>query len=217
MRTSGTAGRPTRPGAHRARRRRAAGHGALGLLAALFLASGGLRLSDGTGTELRQGLWAFAASDPGQTAAPADDEAGDDPAGTRAPEAMLVALSDREAALDRRAADLTERERALRLAEEKLAEKLEALAEAERRLRETIALADGAAAADLERLTRMYERMKPKEAAALFETMDPNFAAGFLGQMRPDAAAEILAGLSPQKAYTVSLVLAGRNMDVPTE
>jgi flagellar motility protein MotE (MotC chaperone) len=108
-------------------------------------------------------------------------------------------------------------ERALRLAETKLDEKLEALAEAERRLRETNALADGAAAADLERLTRMYERMKPKEAAALFETMDPNFAAGFLGQMRPDAAAEILAGLSPQKAYTVSLVLAGRNMDVPTD
>ena len=76
MRTSGTAGRPTRPGAHRARRRRAAGHGALGLLAALFLASGGLRLSDGTGTELRQGFWAFAASDSGQTAATGEDAAG---------------------------------------------------------------------------------------------------------------------------------------------
>jgi flagellar motility protein MotE (MotC chaperone) len=35
--------------------------------------------------------------------------------------------------------------------------------------------------------------------------------------MRPDAAAGIMAGLQPQTAYTISVVLAGRNAKVPTE
>jgi flagellar motility protein MotE (MotC chaperone) len=45
--------------------------------------------------------------------------------------------------------------------------------------------------------------------------MDPDFAAGFLGRMRPAAAAGIMAGLSPQKAYTISVLLAGRNAQAP--
>jgi flagellar motility protein MotE (MotC chaperone) len=47
--------------------------------------------------------------------------------------------------------------------------------------------------------------------------MDPVFAAGFLGRMRSDAAAAILAGLPPELAYSISVVLAGRNASVPTE
>jgi hypothetical protein len=45
--------------------------------------------------------------------------------------------------------------------------------------------------------------------------MDPEFAAGFLGRMRPDAAGAVMAGLSAEKAYAVSVILAGRNAGVP--
>ena len=88
---------------------------------------------------------------------------------------------------------------------------------AEAKLASTLALADNAAENDLARMTSVYENMKPKEAAALFEEMSPDFAAGFLGRMRPDAAAAIMAGLSAPTAYTVSVVLAGRNASAPTE
>jgi len=84
-------------------------------------------------------------------------------------------------------------------------------------LRETIALAESASDNDLDRLTKVYESMKPKQAAALFEQMNPNFAAGFLGRMRPEAAAMIMAGLSPEAAHSFSVVLAGRNANVPRE
>jgi flagellar motility protein MotE (MotC chaperone) len=57
--------------------------------------------------------------------------------------------------------------------------------------------------------------MKPKDAAALFEEMDPGFAAGFLGRMRAVAAASVMAGLSPQTAYSVSVIMAGRNANAP--
>jgi flagellar motility protein MotE (MotC chaperone) len=87
----------------------------------------------------------------------------------------------------------------------------------ETELKATLALADGAAEADIERLTAVYQAMKPKDAAALFETMSPEFAAGFLGRMTPDSAAAILSGMSAEAAYGVSVIVAGRNAGAPTD
>jgi len=128
---------------------------------------------------------------------------------------MLAAFQQRESALIRREQQIEDRMAALTIAEEAVDRKLKALVEAEVRLKETLSLADGAAEGDLTRLTEMYEKMKPKESAALFEEMDPQFAAGFLSRMRPEVAAGILAGMAPQSAYTISVVLAGRNATVP--
>ena len=51
----------------------------------------------------------------------------------------------------------------------------------------------------------------------VFESMDVVFAAGFISRMQRDAAARIMAGLSAEKAYAVSVVIAGRNAAAPTE
>lgn len=80
-----------------------------------------------------------------------------------------------------------------------------------------MALADGAAEADLAQLTVVYENMKPKDAAALFEKMEPTFAAGFLSRMQPSSSAQILANLTPDKAYSISVIFAARNSEVPKE
>lgn len=130
---------------------------------------------------------------------------------------LLTALREREEDLARREAQIEERNKALAVADQAIEQKLAALTEAEEALRETIALADVAAEGDLTRLTDVYEQMKPKESAALFEEMDPQFAAGFLARMRPEAAAGIMAGLTPTTAYTISVVLAGRNANVPDD
>ena len=119
-------------------------------------------------------------------------------------------MAEREARLEARL-------QALALAETAIEEDLARLEQAEAELRATMAAADKAAEDDIGRLTAVYENMKPDEAAALFQLMEPSFAAGFLGRMRSDAAAAILAGLTPDLAYTISVVLAGRNADVPRE
>lgn len=131
--------------------------------------------------------------------------------------ALLATLRQREADLKQRESSAMERMRALEIAEVAIDRKLEELTRAEEALRETVAAASVAAESDLSRLTEVYEKMKPKESAALFEEMDATFAAGFLARMRPEAAADIMAGLSPKVAYTISVVLAGRNANVPTE
>ena len=130
---------------------------------------------------------------------------------------LLARLRAREQDLTRREEELDLRDKTLEKLSREIDERLQELATAEETLRQTMALADSAAENDLENLTRVYENMKPKDAAVLFETMEPSFAAGFLGRMQTASAAQILSGLSPEKAYAISLTLSGRNLDAPTD
>jgi len=130
---------------------------------------------------------------------------------------LLAAFQERERDLKEREMRFEDRLKALQVVETAVDRKLAALTDAEERLNATISFAESASEDDLTRLTDVYQKMKPKEAAALFEEMAPEFAAGFLGRMRAEAAAGIMAGLSPNIAYSISVVLAGRNATVPTE
>ena len=186
---------------------RAGSRGVLWILALLLAASGALR----TGSEV--GL-AFANAAPetrdrgGATPALACDAP---------PAALAAALSAREQKVAASESALQTRLSALALAEEAITGRIGELQTAEAKLRDTLALADGAAEDDLLRLTAVYESMKPKDAARLFEAMTPEFAAGFLGRMRPDAAAAVFSGMSAEASYAISVVLAGRNAEVPKQ
>ncbi|WP_457647664.1 MotE family protein [Profundibacter sp.] len=197
------------------KRSRKAGRGVLFLITGFFLASGLLRLGSGTGSAIAREVQAISHSGSQQEevepVAPAACET-DEGIGE-----LLAALKKREARVAAQEAALVDRMQVLAAAEEGAKRNLAALAEAEQQLKATMALADSAAEDDLSRLTTVYENMKAKDAAKLFEEMDPQFSAGFLGRMRPDAAAAIFAGLTPAKAYSISVILAGRNAEVPTE
>ena len=190
---------------------RRTGKSALWLIAALLLGSGAIRIASDTGPAIAREV-----ADLGHSAVLPAEMTKECGFSDSVPE-VLAALKNRDKALKSREDALEERLVALALAEEEIARNLTALQEAETRLASTLALADNAAENDLARLTSVYENMKPKEAAALFEEMSPEFAAGFLGRMRPDAAAAVMAGLQAPTAYTISVVLAGRNANAPTE
>ncbi|MGH1463879.1 MAG: MotE family protein [Cognatishimia sp.] len=130
---------------------------------------------------------------------------------------VLQALQDRETRLENNEVALQDRMQALAVAEKLITSKLAELVDAEQRLQNSISQAKSASEDDIVILTAVYEKMKPQDAAALFEEMDPEFAAGFLSRMKPEIAAGILAGLAPNTAYTLSVVLAGRNANVPRE
>ena len=130
---------------------------------------------------------------------------------------LLARLRAREQDLTRREEELDLRDKTLEKLSQEIGARLDELSAAEETLRQTMAIADSAAENDLENLTKVYENMKPKDAAVLFEAMEPSFAAGFLGRMQTASAAQILSGLSPEKAYAISLTLSGRNIDAPTD
>ena len=186
--------------------------GSVLLLASLFIGSACLRVASGASAVL--------AADPAssETAENKTEISAEIPAEqTKPTQALLDALLRREASVTEREEKVENRIATMKIAEQELQERLATLENAEIRLRETIALAETAAEDDLNKLTAVYENMKPKDAAALFEKMDPEFAAGFMARMRPEAAANLMSGLSPQVAYSVSAILAGRNVNVPTE
>lgn len=186
--------------------RKRAGRGALVILALLLASSGALRLGSGFGEAL-----ALTADQPEETPTEAPATCPETPL------ALAEALSAREAQIAAQEAALGDRMAAIALANQAIDQRMTDLAAAEAELSETLAMADGAAEADLTRLTSVYEAMKPKDAAVLFDQMAPEFAAGFLGRMRPEAAAPVMAGMTPETAYAVSVLLAGRNALVPTK
>lgn len=128
---------------------------------------------------------------------------------------LLDAFRLREERVAERESLLAERETALARAANEIEERLAALTEAEDSLAAMIALANSAATDDLMRLTAVYENMRPQDAAALFENMDASFAAGFLGMMDPALAAAVMGRLTPETAYSISTVIAGRNVSAP--
>ena len=183
--------------------KRRSGRGALFILAILLASSGALRFGSGVGMALAR----------------AEDapvvEAGAECAAT--PLAVAEALTLREDRVVVREAALQDRLAALDLAETAISSRMAEMQALEEQLKATVAMADGAAEADIGRLTAVYQAMKPKDAAALFATMDPEFAAGFLGRMQPDSAAAILSGMPAEAAYGISVIVAGRNAKAPKE
>lgn len=193
------------------KKKRKGSRGALILITGFFLASGLLRLGSGTGSAIAREVEALTNNEKEETNVPQACESSDGIGD------LLLAIKQREARVLEQEESLANRLQALGVAEVSMKKNLAALIEAESNLKATMALADTAAEDDLSSLTTVYENMKAKDAVPLFEEMDPQFSAGFLGRMRPDAAASILAGLTPAKAYSISVILAGRNAQVPTE
>lgn len=205
-----------KPPNSKARKRRNGTRQVLPTLAVVFLLAGLTRLGAGIGTALAEGpeprpdqLAALSEAPSGTALAPVN---GWDSATSAA---LLIQMTQREQALRIREAELSERENLLEAAVERLTTQIAALEAAERDLSATMALADRASEEDIARMVRVFESMKPDEAARVFTEMDPNFAAGFLSRLNPDSAAAIMAGLEPRQAYLLSSIVAGRNALVP--
>ena len=183
-------------------------HSVTRVIVMLLVVSGAIRLG-GVGLAIAK-QEAGAAQDQthasGQLCEPSEDIA-----------SLLGVIEARTKELDAQELALLDRAQALEVAKVLIDENLERLAAMEENLAATVSQVDGASESDLESLTSVYESMKPKVAAALFEQMSPDFAAGFLGRMNAAAAAGIMSNVSSDKAYAISVVLAGRNANAPRQ
>lgn len=177
--------------------------GPLAVLTILLLISGLLRLASGPVAAL--------ATDGMRAPGGAAEEAPTRQVPDQDMDQWITELMRRDDALARAEIEIAQEREELALAKQVLAEQFAALKDAQETLRRSLHSAGETAAGDVSQLTDVYQRMKPKEAAAIFEQMDPQFAAGFLARMKPEAAALIMAGLQPDTAYVFSAILAGRN------
>lgn len=125
---------------------------------------------------------------------------------------LLQKLSKRREELDERARDLDLREGMLKAAEQRLDEKIGELKKIQATVDASIRKADAEHDEKIQSLVKIYETMKPKDAARIFEQLDMPILLDVVERMREAKTAPILASMEPSKAKTVTAALADRRV-----
>jgi flagellar motility protein MotE (MotC chaperone) len=123
---------------------------------------------------------------------------------------LLQQLSDRRAQLDKRAADLSQREVLLQAAEKRVDEKIAKLEALKQQIGGIVDKQKQEDDARLDSLVKIYETMKPADAARIFSQLDMPVLLSVFERMKERLAAPILAAMDPSKAEAVTLALAER-------
>ncbi len=123
---------------------------------------------------------------------------------------VLQKLSERRAELDQREAALAQREVIMRATEQRVEEKIAKLQALEKGIGDTIKKQDDEDESRLKSLVRIYENMKPAEAARVFAQIDTPTLVSLVEKMRELKTAPILASMDPEKAKQLTLALADR-------
>jgi flagellar motility protein MotE (MotC chaperone) len=121
---------------------------------------------------------------------------------------ILEQLAVRRKALDVREQDLERRSDLLRAAEARLDQKLAEMKTLEATLGRLIKANDEQQQAKLRSLVKIYENMKPKDAARIFEELDMNTLLPVAERMNERRLAPVMAEMNPAKAKDITQELA---------
>jgi flagellar motility protein MotE (MotC chaperone) len=123
---------------------------------------------------------------------------------------VLRTLQDRRQIIDQRERDLDTREQVVVAAESDLDARVAELRELEEGIRGLLVQVDEQRETRLAALVKVYETMKPKDAAEIFEALDDAVMMDVASRMKNAALAAILGELSPPRARAVTGMLAAR-------
>ncbi len=171
---------------------------------------------------------AAASGAPAADAAPAPAAPGAAPAkadaAAQAPDPLLMSpeeidllqkLSARRAQLDQRAQDISQQEVLLKAAEKRIDDKISKLSTIENGIDVKVQQKQQEDAQRVQGLVKIYEAMKPIEAARIFETLDMSVLLDVLDHMKERKVAPILAALDPDRAKQITVALAERRDQQP--
>ncbi len=123
---------------------------------------------------------------------------------------VLHGLSDRRAELDARDNELALREQLLAATQKQVGDKIAELKQIQSKLDTMLATRDDAQKAQLNALVKMYENMKPADAAKIFDKLDRRILTDVAGGMKPVKVGAVLAAMDPTKAQELTALLASR-------
>ena len=123
---------------------------------------------------------------------------------------MLRGLAQRRAELEAREGELDQREALLEVAERRMSETMGELEALRAEIEGMLGQADARREQQLVSLVRMYEAMRPADAAAIFDGLELEVLLNVLERMREAKAAPIVAGMTPERAREVTSELALR-------
>lgn len=130
--------------------------------------------------------------------------------------ALLQDLRQRRQELDQREARLAAREAMLDAAEHKLSGRVDELQSLQKQLEGLEAARRDHEEANWRSLVKLYESMKPRDAATIFNDLDMQVLLSVVDRMKEAKAAQILAAMQPEKARQVTTQLAERRTRATT-
>jgi flagellar motility protein MotE (MotC chaperone) len=144
------------------------------------------------------------AAAPPTPAAPAPTPPGPEAAAERA---LLESLRARRAEIDARQAAATQREQLVTAAERRLAQRVEELTALQARLETLERERAQREEAGLRGLVKLYEGMRPRDAAAIFDDLDMPVLVPIVDRMREARAAPVMAAMRPERARALTTEL----------
>jgi flagellar motility protein MotE (MotC chaperone) len=123
---------------------------------------------------------------------------------------LLQALSDRRKALDGRENSLNQREALLKAAEQRLEDKQSELVTMREEVKGLLGQLDEEESKRINSLVKLYENMKPKDAARILNDLELNVLMSVVQRMNVRRLAPVLAAMDADKARAVTRSLAQR-------
>ncbi len=131
---------------------------------------------------------------------------------------LLQKLAARRAEIERQAEALEERRLLLTAVESRVDGKIEELKALQVMIQELLVQHDEKEEAQFASLVKIYENMKPKDAARILEQLDMVVLLEVIGRMKERKTAPVLAMMDPEKAKAITLELANRRtLPIPKE
>lgn len=129
--------------------------------------------------------------------------------------AVLESLSERREKLDKLERELALKEKVLQATEARIDQKITELTSMSTELKELLVTYEKEEDAKISSLVKIYEAMKPKDAARIFNDLDMNILLMVVDRMSERRVAPVLAGMDPQKARNVTQQLADQQRNAP--
>lgn len=130
---------------------------------------------------------------------------------------VLKQLSNRRQELDKRAQALDAREDLLKVAEQRVDQKINDMETLRKQLQSMVNQVNETQAAQLDNLVKIYETMKPADAAKIFDTLDMPVLLSVIQRMKPARTAPVMAEMSANKAKEVTVALTKQDKLPPVK
>ncbi|MBL0318544.1 MAG: hypothetical protein IPP74_04530 [Alphaproteobacteria bacterium] len=121
---------------------------------------------------------------------------------------LLQSLADRRKQLEDREKNLLLKETLLASTEERVDQRIKTLEQLKTQVDDLLKQYNEKEDAKIRSLVKIYENMKPKDAAKIFDQMDMPILLQVVDKMKEAKAAPILAKMSPQRAKDLTIDLA---------
>ncbi|MBL6954475.1 MAG: hypothetical protein ISR50_17690 [Alphaproteobacteria bacterium] len=123
---------------------------------------------------------------------------------------VLQKLSGRRETLEQRSRQMAMREKILQATEKRIDNKIGELKKLEGQIKGLLLEHDKENETQIKSLVKVYENMKPKQAARIFEELEMDVLLNVAERMKEVKMAKILAAMAPNKAKTLTVKLATR-------